>query len=264
MDIKKTAAKARKAALAATIVSLLLVVAFILFPRFFKDRLDYDIFKLTYQFLLLTVIGGTITFLFTFYMKLREEQARREEQKKARRKEKRSLQRKFYTEFSQAHNDGKKIRRFLRARTRQLSFDAQNKEMILLRTDRYDELLKELTILQLKFESLLDEVKSNPELFATGDVNSLTENMEKIEEYLNQMVSEYENCYRFHPNQSFIDDVSYLPLANFDKLKEFIGPYKEATCFKYQFKVAARNVSKILLGILASSNPDKPRAHPGV
>jgi hypothetical protein len=252
MTIETTAAKIKSAAISVTVVSFLLVIAIIIFPGFFKGRLDYDIFKLTYQFLLLTVIGGLVTFLFSFYIRLREEQARQKEQATAKRKEERSLQRRFYNEFTGAYNEGKKIRRFLRARTRKLSTSNQHQEIILLKTERYDELLKELTILQLKFEFFYDEVSSNPELFAAGDVKSLAENLKKMEEYLNQMVGEYEQCYTLYPNQYFLEEVPFIALENFDKLKEFIGRYKDATGFRHQFKKAADKVSGLLVGVLTS------------
>jgi hypothetical protein len=252
MDTKKTTAKIRNTALSVTIISFLLVVAFIISPNFFKSRMEDEVYKLTYQFLLLTVIGSAITFLFTFYVKLREEAAKQKELEETRTKEKKSLQRKFYNEFIQAYNDGKKIRRFLRARVRKISTANPNQETILLKTDRYDELMKELTVLQLKCEFFCDEVSSNPDLFASGDVKRLSENLTKIQEYLNQIVDEYENCYRSFPGQSFIDQVDYIPLDNLDRLKEFISKYKEATCFKHQFKKAAGEVSEILLKVLTS------------
>ena len=101
MNIDFTLEKIRNTALLITSVAFFLVVSYLLNPDFFKSRLDYDVFKLTYQFLLLTVIGGFITFLFTFYVKLREDQVRKKEQDDAREKEKKLLQRKFYSEFIQ-------------------------------------------------------------------------------------------------------------------------------------------------------------------
>ena len=113
--------------------------------------------------------------------------------------------------------------------------------------------MQELTALQLKFEFLRDEVISNESLFsATGEVQCLTDKLTNIEEYLNQIVGEYEKCFESYPNQYFISEVSYLSLDKLDNLKEFICKYAEATRFKDQFKGAANKVSKVLLNILTS------------
>ncbi len=257
MNINFTIEKIRNIALVITSAAFFLVASFVLNPGFFTTRLNDEVFKLTYQFLLLVVIGGSISFLFTFYAKLREEQVRKKEQDDAKEKEKKLLQRKFYRDFIEAYNDGKKIRRFLRARTRKLQIDATDQQEVLLKTDRYDELMKELTVLQLKCESFYDEVVANELLFKAGNVKMLSQNLKSIEDYLNQIVSEYENCFTQHPNQSFIDEVQYLQLEKLSKLKEFISPYKEATCFKHQFKKAAQNVTEILLIIVTTPTPSE-------
>ena len=205
MSTRLTAQKIGGTAIIVTIVAFLGVLAFIVSPDFFKNRLDPEVFKLTYQFLLLTVIGAAITFLFSFYTKARDE-----------RKEERILQLKFYNDFSQAYNDGKEIRRFLRARARK-RVDNPEEKAIHIKTAQYDELMQKLTTLQLKFEFLHDEVISNKDLFsATGEAERLIVNLENIEKYLNKMVGEYEKCFELYPNQYFIDEVSYFPLDKLD------------------------------------------------
>ena len=252
MDTRASVSKIRKIVTIVTIIAFLFVLAFLFYPNFFKDRLDYDVYKLTYQFLLLVVIGGAISFLFTLYIKLREEEANRKEKKEIKRNEEKNLQRKLYNDFVQAYNDGKKIRRFLRARTRMLSVN-ENEKAIMIKTVRYDELMKELTILQLKFESFWEEVNANQSIFSRpGDVTTLSDNLEKIEKYLNKIVGEYEDRFYSYPNQFYIDKVSFMPLNKLTILQEFIAKYKDAKQFEEQFKKAFKKVTEVLLKELTS------------
>jgi hypothetical protein len=73
-------------------------ICFLLWPTELKQRLGDDVFKLTYQFLLLVVIGGALSFLYQEFQHQREQ-----------REAERVLQRQFLVdllEVNQAANEG--------------------------------------------------------------------------------------------------------------------------------------------------------------
>lgn len=241
------------------------IIFFILFNKNLQDFLGTEIFKLSYQFLLLVVIGGAVSLIFTEYTKAKEQRLKdteKDEERKLKEKEKwesknneeRILQHKFYNDFIQAYDSAKKIRRLLRSRARILSQDAgTNSEAIVIKTLRYDEQMQVLTNVQLQFEFFCEEVQSNRHLFSGVDeLKNLSQDLKKIESYLNKIVGEYEDCYKSLPNQSFIDDVPTIPIKNLPKLGEFIGKYENATSFKTEFKKPAKNVVAGLQKLLTS------------
>src|SRR4029078_1056762 len=107
-----------------------------------------------------------------------------------------------HNDFIQSYNSIKLIRRMLRARARILSIDEKGKEKLLLDTKEYDRQMQELTKLQLNFEFYIDEVESNPNLFTEKSENvKLKVQLNLIGGYLNELVSEYENCFRTYANK---------------------------------------------------------------
>jgi hypothetical protein len=257
MNKKSSVSTLGYVAILITVTATTGVILFIVFHNvLLKDKfLGTETYKLTYQFLLIVVVGGCISLLFTLYIKAREnldkeiehEKEYLEKQKEKQEnkdKEVRQIQHQFYNDFLQAYNNVKKIRRFLRATARKISTNASGQQVIHIKVARYSELMSELISLQLRFEYFYDEIDSNKGIFKGVDnIVSLLANIKNIEEYLNSIVGEYESCYNLYPNQSFIDDVTYIPVDSLPKLSEFIEKYKDAVEFKQQFKDAADRVS---------------------
>src|SRR4029077_3709866 len=108
-------------------LSLLGIIAFLVKPAQIKEHLGEDVFKLTYQFLLLVVIGGALSLIYQEFQHHREEEskafererddvAKKKERDAATREAERSLQRQLLTEVVEAYNAAKKVRRLLRAK----------------------------------------------------------------------------------------------------------------------------------------------------
>lgn len=230
------------------------VLWFIIYPNQLKTWLDAEVFKLVFQFLLLIVLGGLVTFLFTSFTKEKEKRLTDNENKEIKKSDKKNLQHKFHNDFIQSYNSVKLIRRMLRARARILSIDEKGKEKLLLDTKEYDRQMQELTKLQLNFEFYIDEVESNPNLFTEKRENvELKVQLNLIGEYLNELVSEYENCFRTYANKYYINEVPALLIdstANLNKLNEFIIKYELAAKFKTNFKEPGNKIQKIILSIL--------------
>jgi len=218
-----------------------------------RDFSQGEIFKTTYQFLLLTVIGGLVSLIYTQLTKameeirLSKEKAREqnrllEEKAQEQRSTKRDLQIGFYTKFIGAYNSAKRARRILRATARE---SAQG--MILVRINPYGKELQTLIDIQLQFETLIDEVEARPDLFfSIGNANNLKSNLSSIEEYLNDIVDEYENLYQIQTGNS-----SSLPITKLPKLAEFIGKYRNAVDFQNRFKKPAREITGELLKLIS-------------
>ena len=227
------------------------MVSFIIWQDYFKSKLDIELFKLSYEFLLIVVIGGAVSFLFTVYIKLREEVKTENETQETKKNEKKALQRKFHLDFIQTYNSVKKIRRLMRARARMKSNDNAHDWKII--TKRYDEQMRILITLQLQFEFFKEEIESNTDLFEVDNKPEFICNIKKVQSYLNKIVSEYEDCYKDFPDKSFIDDIQILSFDNLPRLNDFIGKIYDAKDFEDEFKTPAKAVIDSMKKLLTSS-----------
>lgn len=236
-----------------TILAFIGVLFFLKFPNYLKTHTDPELFKYCFQFLLLVVIGGAVTLVFTIYTKLTEQKSKEKEKENEKRFECKKVQHKFHNDFVQSYNSIKLLRRMFRARTRLLYKDQQGNKTVAINTKLFDIQMQELTKLQLQFEFYIDEAESNPNLFPDRNVNnSLQTKMKMMRDYLNELVTEYEDCYKLFPNEHYITNIETIPLTELPKLAEFIISYKNAINFKEKFRKPANDVQKILLNLLAS------------
>lgn len=215
-----------------TILAVVGVAIFIVWPGPLKQKLDTEVFRLTYQFLLIGILGGVVSLLYKGFESEREqalkqkerdrEQAlRQKEDEHARRDARRRLQREFHSEFIQTYNATKKVRRLLRARA--------GFTMTALDAESYDEQMQHLIDAQLNFEFFVYRARSNPDLFSNV---SLAPDLERMEKYLNGIINEYESKF-----SDFAKRQETIPVdSQFSKLKEFIGSTPSAKDFKSDFK----------------------------
>jgi hypothetical protein len=208
-----------KRALAVTVilvVTVILIIAFLVWPNRVRALIDHDkVFELTYQFLLIGVIGGALTL---FYQSVQRQRDVREAE--------RGLQRQLLIEVVQAYNGAKKVRRLVRAKARAND---------LIRGEPYDEQMESLLDIQLNFESLKHQAEANPQLFP---INSGVRNaLESIETYLNRIMDEYEKKLSL-----FAGAPATLPLAQLGELKEFIADHRAGTDFDKFLKGAFHNL----------------------
>jgi hypothetical protein len=216
----------------ATVVAIIVVAVFIGWPKPIKDRLDGEVFKLTYEFFLIVVLGGALSLLYKRLEDERKKDAAKDEWRRTQRDSERNLQRELRTEVVRAYHNAKKIRRLLRAKAREYLPDTVT---TILHPDPYNQQMELLIDTQLEFEFFVDRVRSNPGLFS-GAANLLT-NLEKVERYLNQLVGEYEDSrsiFSLHQGRP--------TLSCFQYLEEFIGPYKLAAAFKSDLKEPLKDV----------------------
>lgn len=232
--------------LAAIGVVAFIILTFTLTPSFFPD-----VFKLTYQFLLLVVFGGAVSWLFTEYSKKREEKQKAKERQQEKRAEDKALVRKLYSDLIQAYNSAKRVKRLLRATAQCLSPN-QNDDAIMIAIEPYHKQMQALIDIQLQFETFKEEVEINPALSSeNAELETLQEtlkrNLDSIEDYLNDIVDEYEKIYTMHLNTT-----PTLPLSKLPKLGEFIGKHSGESDIKTKFRRPAYQVMKVLLNLLTS------------
>jgi hypothetical protein len=215
----------------ATILALIGVVAFICWPKPLKHFLDYEIFKLTYQFLLIVVVGGAISLLYKQLETEREQAEKQKEQQTAQREGDRNLQRELRTELVRAYHGAKKIRRLLRAKAAEY---IPGTVSTVIHAEPYNEQMELLVDTQLDFEFFVDRIQNNPKLFSGAP--TLATDIKTVESYLNQIIGEYEGS-----RGLFAQHKGTPPLSSLKFLQGFIGPYKLAASFKSEFKAPFQN-----------------------
>lgn len=198
-------------------IGLIGVLLFLIFGSQIKKHVEEKVFDSTYQFFLITIVGGGVSLIYEAY---RHERESRESQKE--------VQRNLRSNFISSYNNAKQARRLLRARAIRINSDT-GKEIVL--GEEYSKQLDKLIDTQLAFEMAVHVIKSEPELFegsGSGDTAfGLAAKLESVADYLNEIVTEYEKSYKTFTGDPAIKDFSVLP-----KLREFIGPFSEANEFK--------------------------------
>jgi hypothetical protein len=172
--------------------------------------MDTEVFKLTYQFLLIVVVGGALSVAY------KELEARR-----ARRDAERDLQRKLQTDVARTYNTAKKIRRLLRAKA---ADSVPVKDTTPIRAAPYNELMQELNETQLEFEFLKKQAGN-----LCSNAPDLAAALEAMESYLHEIVRDWEIA-RLPEQQGT------LRASELKHLLEFIGPHASATTFRTSFQ----------------------------
>jgi hypothetical protein len=214
--------------IAVTIVALAGVAAFIVWRPAIERFLGPDAFKLTYQFLLVTVVGGAVSAIYKEFQRQRDEQTKQTERSAAAREAKRTLQRQFLTDSVAAYNAAKKTRRLLRAKAIERPSQVHR--------EPYDEQMQALMDAQLAFEALAERVRASPTLFP-----GLEPDLDAIEKYLGGILKEYAACL-----SQFTGSPPTLVLTSAPDLAEFTDSYRPGSPFDVRFKQPFDRVTKTL------------------
>jgi hypothetical protein len=182
--------------------------------------------EITYQFLLVTVIGGAIAYLY------REIDRRREQRRELR---------EMHSELLEAYNSAKTVRRQLRAR---LGTRHSVKHNPSITASEYEEQMKLLSDAQLTFEVYSKRAKEHRLWFVRG--KNLASYLETVENYLNGVVKEYQEQL-----SQFAGDPPMRELSELKKLSEFIGPHEKAhdfqNCFQNPTDEALEALGEVIL-----------------
>ncbi|MDJ0658758.1 MAG: hypothetical protein QNJ42_04635 [Crocosphaera sp.] len=223
------------------------ILLFIRSPESIKQLFsnEEELFNLTYEFLLITVVGGCIALLWDQINKERD------------RKEQKSQNlRQMYSEILSAYNQAKKVRRQLRA---VCGTRWEIKLGTALDLNNYDEQIELLSEAQLMFEvyaKIVDDeddendADKNKEKAAQSllwflskeKAKELKENIKNMESYLNEILKEYQEN-----RQKFSKETDTYELKQLCNLQEFIGPYDKNNNFNKKFKEPMKAIRNILL-----------------
>lgn len=180
----------------------------------------FELFKLTYQFLLITLVGGGIALLFNQIDKERQRQHSKRLRELDQMKEMRS-------ELLSAYNKAKLVRRQLRALYSTRKTIDVNTDIHL---ENYDEQMELLSQAQLMFE-VYKKAVDNKSLSFIKKPEKLSTELNKIESYLNEVLKEYQD-----KRKDFKGEPLMYKINSLKNLIDFIGPTEECPKFKNKFK----------------------------
>jgi len=204
-------------------VAVVLVIVFITYPGSTKRFLgnDPELFKLTYQFLLITVVGGGVALFFKQLDYLREM---------------RHSLREMHAELLEAFNQAKSVRRHLRA---QLGTAVAVDPDRTITAELYDDQIESLNDAQLVFEVHAKRARDRS-LWFWGNPG-LSQPLGKVESYLGGLVTEHEK-----KRAGFAGTPPQRRIGDLPALVEFVGPYQQAVGFKENFRYPMRDALQVL------------------
>jgi hypothetical protein len=190
-----------------TLASLIVAAILLIYSNSWADYFDNDLYQTTYQFFLLVVVGGAVSWLYRVFTRRRET-----------REEHRQNLLRLHSELVDAYNSYKEIKRLLRALAlREIPEDVRSKEVLLV--SPYIEQLQRLNKVQLKFEAhKRSHHQSSNLLLKESDSKRLREWLSAIEKYLNGAVKEFESALR---GNTVNEPVA---LSKLRETSEFVGP----------------------------------------
>jgi len=202
-------AKSTTIIIAINCLALAASAAFIIWRSLVERFLGSDVFKLTYEFLVISVVGGWLSAIYKGIHHDRDQRAAE-----------RTLQRQLLADIVKAYNAAKKARRLLRAKAIKLEPTPH------VDRDPYDEQTQDLMGAQLDFESFVARVGESQKLFL-----GVEPDLSRIEKYLHDILDEYSTNL-----PKFSGSPPTLPLTSKSPLEEFTKKYIPDSAFDTELK----------------------------
>jgi len=215
-------------------------ICFLLWPKELKERLGDDVFKLTYQFLLLVVIGGALSVVYQEFQRHRDDEAKQREQDAARREAERVLQRQFLADLVEVYQAAMKVRRLLQAKARE---HIPATTVMLVHANPYEEQMLALLDVHLDFQSL--ESRAETISLSRPITAKLAANLRSIDKYFNDIVSEYADHF-----SAFTGQPTTRQLNELGHVADFIAKYNPESTFAIAFRKPFRAAVATLQGVI--------------
>jgi hypothetical protein len=191
-----------------------------------------ELFTLTYEFLLMIVIGSGVSVLFQTIGYGRDARDRR-----------RTLQRELHQGLVSGYNEAKRARRLLRARGRANSVPDSTNPTI--NAAEYDRQLEALSSAQLSIELAIRRIEVNRNMFPRHD--ELLRALTTVGKYLNSIIDEWEEI-----RPTITEARASLPMAVLPELDAFIRHYADSPRFRDGFKIPFDEALRLLENALVS------------
>jgi hypothetical protein len=195
-------------------------------------HLGTELFTLTYEFLLMIVIGSGVSVLFQTVSHGREVRDRH-----------RVLQRELHQELVSGYNDAKRARRLLRARGRAANGAAH--PALGMNAAEYDRQLEALSSAQLSIELAVRRIEMNRSLFPRHA--DLLRALTTVGKYLNSIIDEWEEI-----RPTLTKSRTPLLMTSLPELHAFIQHYADSPRFREGFKNPFDQALRLLEQALAS------------
>lgn len=179
------------------------------------NGLELEVAKALLNVLTVAVVAQAVAFLIALHNETRRRQGEADQ-----------LRQRTLDALNQAFIAAKRTRRRVRARSTLVSSSGTTELRRISRT-QYFKSLEQLNDVQLTLEVLAKDIETNAGLFREGEMTfSLVSSME---EYLNELVDEWE-----HSNVPFTGQPSSVDVQGLPRFNDFIGDYR-SSCFRPQF-----------------------------
>lgn len=203
-----------------------------------REYLDDEVFKLTYQFLLIVVLGAGVSASFQAISFAREARERR-----------RAFQREVHDGLVTGYNDAKRARRLLRARAR-VNIDPETSARYDILFKQYDRQLEALSGAQLSIEFAIRRIEVNRLLFYHAD--DIVASLKVVEKYLNEVIDEWEET---GPKAKTLGPVK-LTSAELPNLEDFLRHYHPAARFPSHFKEPFKKALRLIEGDISATSQE--------
>jgi hypothetical protein len=223
-------------------VSLALAALLVLRHDAAARVLGVEAYKILLQFVLVAVLGGAVSIVYQAFNRDADQRAQRIRREEDLILARREARQRYLRDLVEQYNAVKRVRRLLRAQAlvRRPGTETEPK----LRAGRYDELLQVVLDAQLSLEAYSLAVRADSELFPERE--ELAVAIGRVETYLRELVTEYEETMPTVDGEHALVDLSALPLV-----AAFIGPYEKAVDFRERFVAPMQqvlsNVQRLLL-----------------
>jgi hypothetical protein len=196
------------------VIATFFILLFIFNPNVENTIKNPVVFKITYQFLLITVLGGFIAFLYREIENKRRQAEKTLDQEREEKLRFHENLKMAHSELLAAFNKAKTVRRLLRARLGTRHSINHSTE---INAQEYEKHIMNLNDVQLTFEIYKKRSYDNSLYFDSE--NNLKIPLETIENYLNAIVKEFQS-----ELTNFDSDTSTRKIIHLKLLIDFIGP----------------------------------------
>lgn len=221
-----------------------------------EERIEAEAYAQWLQFCLTTGVGGGVALAIQRLNREHEKRQQREEsdrieqqktldREREERQRNRTTLRDMYASALAAYNQAKSVRRLVNA---QLTSTGDQ-----ISRDTYDEQLRALNEAQLKLEALSRIAKGETRLF--GSRPEIAASLRTIEDYLNDIVDEYEGELR-----KFAGPTGLRPLKDLERLEDFASRSSKSKNFDGKFSDPLKAVLKALAAMINDDGQDAAAA----